>query len=509
MKTTDHIRALSLAIIVCMSNLGMYAQKHKQFGFEPQEKMHVCGLNEDIYRRDLQANLQKSYDMLMDKGLLAEEFLGPRSPGSLHWPLRMAPEYENQSGVEDMYDTGNYADLNPNENQTLDWMCEMWSNARTYNGHNGADLGSGRYVWWMQEQGYMDVVAAASGQVLWVHDGAFDRNCGGPLGSYIDNGTDPDRPAYGNHVALQHAGSVTIYAHLKSGSVANLQIGDIVNVGEYLGKIGSSGNSTGPHLHFEVRPEISESFIEPWYAGSDGCNNTVWSSWWADQKPYTDTKITRVMTANGDAIGVTCPEVMANNVENPNEVNHFSPSWPMQVRLMVRDRPESSTMIIRLYSPSNVLINSATSPAASMSSTLYGTGLWWWNLTAPFTQGTYRVEAELGDQKLNHYFTVGCTASYNLSGPINGPHGYIASYQINTTHVIPGFQNNQVRYEAGHMIQFNPGFVIAQGGTMKTRIDDCNILSTVTPQYEDDASAKNIKLNSFDVYPTPPVANLQ
>jgi murein DD-endopeptidase MepM/ murein hydrolase activator NlpD len=43
---------------------------------------------------------------------------------------------------------------------------------------------------------------------------------------------------------------VTYYAHLSAVAVA---IGDVVETGRQVGSVGSSGNATGPHLHFEVR----------------------------------------------------------------------------------------------------------------------------------------------------------------------------------------------------------------------------------------------------------------
>ncbi|MEG3629863.1 M23 family metallopeptidase [Streptomyces poriticola] len=56
---------------------------------------------------------------------------------------------------------------------------------------------------------------------------------------------------FGIEVVLQHAGGYyTQYAHLASAAVDQ---GDRVGPGEWIGQSGSSGNSTGPHLHFEVR----------------------------------------------------------------------------------------------------------------------------------------------------------------------------------------------------------------------------------------------------------------
>lgn len=56
--------------------------------------------------------------------------------------------------------------------------------------------------------------------------------------------------SYGNYVVVSHgAGNTTLYAHLSSRSVS---VGQYVNQGDVLGITGSTGHSTGPHLHFEV-----------------------------------------------------------------------------------------------------------------------------------------------------------------------------------------------------------------------------------------------------------------
>ena len=56
--------------------------------------------------------------------------------------------------------------------------------------------------------------------------------------------------SYGNYVVVSHgAGNTTLYAHMSSRIA---KVGDYVNQGDVLGITGSTGNSTGPHLHFEV-----------------------------------------------------------------------------------------------------------------------------------------------------------------------------------------------------------------------------------------------------------------
>ena len=58
---------------------------------------------------------------------------------------------------------------------------------------------------------------------------------------------------YGNLTVLEHPdGTLTFYAHQ---SEIQVREGEEVTAGETIGLVGSTGNSTGPHLHFEVRPD--------------------------------------------------------------------------------------------------------------------------------------------------------------------------------------------------------------------------------------------------------------
>ncbi|QQR82256.1 M23 family metallopeptidase [Candidatus Campbellbacteria bacterium] len=90
-------------------------------------------------------------------------------------------------------------------------------------GHNGIDIAAPVGT---------PVYASAAGEVIVSQSGGWN---GG----------------YGNYIVVKHGnGTQTLYAHLSSTSVA---VGDSVGQGDVIGAVGSTGRSTGAHLHFEVR----------------------------------------------------------------------------------------------------------------------------------------------------------------------------------------------------------------------------------------------------------------
>jgi murein DD-endopeptidase MepM/ murein hydrolase activator NlpD len=91
---------------------------------------------------------------------------------------------------------------------------------------------------------------------IWYHTAIDIANSGAPDVLASDAGTVivagwPDNWGYGNRVMIDHGnGYVTLYAHLSSVYV---NVGQSVNSGNAIGKMGSTGRSTGTHLHFEIR----------------------------------------------------------------------------------------------------------------------------------------------------------------------------------------------------------------------------------------------------------------
>jgi len=73
--------------------------------------------------------------------------------------------------------------------------------------------------------------------------------CASAAGSVIQLEDTPD--GYGLHLVVDSGGGLSeLYGHLSEVAVA---VGDLVLPGTRIGSVGSTGNSTGPHLHFEVR----------------------------------------------------------------------------------------------------------------------------------------------------------------------------------------------------------------------------------------------------------------
>jgi murein DD-endopeptidase MepM/ murein hydrolase activator NlpD len=111
----------------------------------------------------------------------------------------------------------------------------------------GTVVASGNFIW--------PTSGGISQNFVWYHKGVDISNRSAPGVLAADAGTVvvagwPDGYGYGNRVIIDHGnGFKTLYAHLSSIYVRS---GQQVNRGDAIGKMGSTGRSTGTHLHFEV-----------------------------------------------------------------------------------------------------------------------------------------------------------------------------------------------------------------------------------------------------------------
>lgn len=176
-----------------------------------------------------------------------------------------------------------------------------------YPGHEGTDIG----VTWDQMDEGVAVRAAADGTVFFASDGKFDRcpddaepDCQRPpdfvagdttgtnvcteLGPYCGTGTGSCFWCFagGNVIVVLHDDVpgvfATRYDHLKNGSVL-VSPGDTVSRGQIIAEVGSAGNSTGPHLHFEVWGTGYYELADPWVGE---CGPNLGPTLWAHDPPW-------------------------------------------------------------------------------------------------------------------------------------------------------------------------------------------------------------------------------
>lgn len=108
-------------------------------------------------------------------------------------------------------------------------------------------LGGGKFVW--------PTGGGISQYFAWYHPGIDIPNKSAPGIAASDGGTVviagwPDNMGYGNRVVVDHGnGYRTLYAHLSNVYVSG---GQTVSRGQIIGQMGSTGRSTGTHLHFEI-----------------------------------------------------------------------------------------------------------------------------------------------------------------------------------------------------------------------------------------------------------------
>lgn len=312
---------------------------------------------------------------LIQQGMLPSNLGQNREMVLFDWPLKQANGFDQPS----YYTTVNYVDLDPTGG-IKDYQCK----SRSYNGHNGIDLSLWPFWWKMMEEDQVAIVAAAPGIILAKHDNHFDKNCS-CVGSW-------------NAVYVTHAdGSVAWYGHMKKNTLTQKPVGAAVAAGEYLGQVGSSGCSSNPHLHFEIR-DVNQKVIDP-YAGP--CNTTTSNSWWAVQKPYQEPSINRLTThADPPVFNGFCPAE-----EIPNLNDQFDPGQLVYFTAWYRDQ--------LLYAPTSFLVKDPQGTVIfswnHQSPASYLFSFWYWSFVLPqnAVAGEWTFQATFNGEVRTHQFQVG------------------------------------------------------------------------------------------------------
>jgi hypothetical protein len=385
-KTTMKTKLLYIILLLTIIARGQN-EGNGEFKYETNTS---CLLEND--RTQIQQMLIKNRENLVNNGIINRNISSKLLPHPLFsWPVTKNPT----APYNNVWSISNHVDHNPSyPNLLQDWNC----GARTYdtsNGYNhkGIDIYTWPFSWHQFQNNYAWAVAAAPGIIIGKSDGNYDMSCG-----FNNNNW--------NAVYLQHSdGSVSWYGHLKNNSLTPKVVGDLVETGEYLGVIGSSGNSTGPHLHFEVynsNNQLIDTFL-----GS--CNN--WSSstdsWWLNQKPYQDPKINAVLTHNALPEFNTCPAT-----ENVNLSNDFASGSSVYCSIYLADQVPGTTGTLTITRPNGTL---AFSTEVNFT-TFYYSSYWWWNRPASmFNQnGVWTLSFSYLGNIVSHNFNYGTLDTDNF-----------------------------------------------------------------------------------------------
>jgi murein DD-endopeptidase MepM/ murein hydrolase activator NlpD len=307
-------------------------------------------------------------------------------------PLRVALAWPVQ-GADRLNDYGYhgisaFVDHNAaNPDHLRDYFCGTRTYDFTGYDHQGTDIFTWPFGWNKMDSSEVEVVAAAPGAIVFRRDGYFDRNCamnGNPW----------------NGVIIRHAdGSQTWYLHMKKNSVTTKPVGATVASGEYLGVVGSSGSSTGPHLHFELH-DAGGYVIDP-YAGT--CNNIT--SWWSAPRPYYDSGINTLTTGSAAPAFAGCP-----NPETSNAKSQFSRGETVYFSTYYRDQLAGQQSRYTVYQPDGAVYRSWT---GASSASYYAASYWYraYTLGASAPSGRWAFEVAFNGQTYRREFYVGFTVA--------------------------------------------------------------------------------------------------
>ena len=382
------------------------------------------------------ATVERNIEMLAGKGRLPAKAATAIRFG---WPTRSA------LGRSEPYDhvITNYIDHDAAINAVEDYACgtRSYDTASPGGGHKGTDIaiGAARSFFKMDTEQVV-VVAAADGVIVQKDDTNPDRSCGDLSVLFAS-------PLRNNVIAIRHGdGTVAYYYHVKTGSLTPKNIGDTVSEGDYLGAVGSSGFSTGPHLHFELR-DASNATIDPWVGD---CNPGPRTWRWRDQEDYKMPEILSLMPVSTpptlENVTTACVDNVA--VDEPGSAYlqpdlYAQPGFAHHFVAFVRDLEAPATIAFTLKRPNGTTFATLTLTATvGFASSAYGymsrtipesepAGQWtfeatyggktkstpfWFNVPRPIPAWVY----EFYNGSLRHYFRTAAKAEADSLTPATG-----------------------------------------------------------------------------------------
>jgi len=339
-------------------------------------------------RARIDASILDNVRALEARGARAAAKVGQAAPVKFAWPLAAAPGF----AAPDYHGVSNFVDLDARTpNRLRDYACgtRSYDLPGGYN-HAGVDLFLWPFPWLSMDAGEIRIVAAAAGTIVGRIDGFDDRSCA--------NHYSPEW----NAVYVQHAdGTVAWYGHMRKYSQTSKPVGATVEQGEVLGLVGSSGYSSGPHLHFELH-----SSAEPGYAIIEGHQGACQAraSRYLDQRPYHQSRINRLATHGAPPdMGVDCPDP---GVEAANLQVDFQRGDPVVFAGYLHDQLAGQVTSYRVLRPDGTVYSQWTH--AFEAPAHFAASYWYWTRVLPddAPAGTWTFEATLLEQSASVVFTV-------------------------------------------------------------------------------------------------------
>jgi hypothetical protein len=397
------------------------------------------------------------------------------------WPMTTAAYRDFAS-----WHITNFVDLNSDEYLVGDYNCGQ----RTYDGHAAIDICIDPYRWELKNNGFVRVVAAADGVIVFKHQGEFDENCGN-----LDDwqGT----TGRGNNLVILHQDGTTasFYMHMKDGSLTTKEEGDFIYAGDYIGAVASAGRSSEPHLHFQVNTGYIDSTngndetgvrIDP-FVGTTCTEST--STSWLNQLPYNDPAVLTLETHGavpGEYTDV-CDKTIALAFDNS-----FSSGQSIWMRSKLRDWIDGSTVRHYIYKPDGSLWRQYDRTNTFNDRAYFPTDARY-TFTDSDPAGTYRYTVTFGGKTYSHYFTVGCQSSLGLSSAATGHKGYMVSDFISSIQTISSASTNYIKYMADGHVTLSPGFRATAGCRFVANTEGCNKSTAFNKVEKTETSSEIIK----------------
>ncbi|MFN0276821.1 MAG: T9SS type A sorting domain-containing protein [Chitinophagales bacterium] len=344
---------------------------------------HTVNIEDALSKEDrtyIWENIRANSQILHQQGIIPDHSTAHLAAGGYKWPLKLATGDWVYDWNAFTFNT-NFVDQDPVYGSLLDYRCGTRTYDITGYNHQGQDIALWPFDWNLVEGDYAEVVAAKDGWITFKQDGNDYHNCGFGGGDW-------------NAIYLEHDdGGITWYGHMKEGSLTDSAVGAFIAQGEYLGIVASSGQSTGPHLHFEVY-DGDENLRDP---NGGPCNFMGGTTLWSAQRKYNDAKIHALYTHSELPVFEPCPDEHITNISNSFEfgdpihfIGYFSETVTgLNSRYRIL-RPDGSTYLFWTYS----------FPVG------FAASYWYWTYTLPDIEGDWKFQAAFRGKFIEYTFNL-------------------------------------------------------------------------------------------------------